>query len=123
MKTSDSRPIFIQIKSWIEDKILMGKWCGDEQLPSVRELSVEFNVNPNTIVKTYDKLNTDGTIYSVRGVGFFVAGDAKDTIIRWRRSEFNTIALPEFIRQMDLLGVSLEEIVEFYNCNNEKKNK
>ena len=121
MKTTDSRPIFIQIKSWIEDKILAGKLGEDEQLPSVRELSVEFNVNPNTIVRTYERLNVDGTIYSVRGVGFFVSPDAKKAIVSRRRIEFDSVTLPAFVHNMDILGVSIEEIVEYYNCNNEKK--
>lgn len=121
MKTTDSRPIFIQIKSWIEDRILIGKWSADEQLLSVRELSVEFNVNPNTVVRTYERLIVDGTIYSVRGVGFFVSKDASQAIIERRRKEFYDVTLQAFIDQMNLLGVEIEEVVEFYNHNHEKK--
>lgn len=121
MKTIDGKPIFIQIKSWIENKILIGKWSADEQLLSVRELSVEFNVNPNTVVRTYERLIFDGTIYSVRGVGFFVSKDANQAIIERRRKEFYDVILPEFINQINLLGVDIEEVVEFYNNNYEKK--
>ncbi len=120
MKTTDSRPVFIQIKSWIEDRILIGKLTDEEQLPSVRELSVEFGVNPNTIVRTYERLSGDGTIYSIRGVGYFVSPDAHSAIIARRRVEFNTISLPNFIHQMDILGVDISEVVEYYNIKNEK---
>lgn len=123
MKTTDSRPIFIQIKNWIEDRILIGKWSADEQLLSVRELSVEFNVNPNTVVRTYERLIVDGTIYSVRGVGFFVSKDASQAIIERRRKEFYALNLPAFIDQMTLLGVEIEEVVEYYNQNNETNEK
>lgn len=123
MKTTDSRPIFLQIKSWIENQILIGMWSANEQLLSVRELSVKFNVNPNTIVRTYERLIVDGTIYSVRGVGFFVSIDAKSTIIERRREEFYSDTLPTFINQMNLLGVNIEEVIELYNNNDHEKKK
>lgn len=51
--------------------------CGalppDEQLPSVRELSVSLTVNPNTVQRAYRTLETEGVIYSIRGKGNFVA--------------------------------------------------
>ena len=69
MKLSDNKPVFLQIKAWIEDHILRGEWRAGEQLPSVRELSVRFGVNANTVVRTYERLLFDGSVRSVRGVG------------------------------------------------------
>ena len=115
MITNDTKPVFLQIKSWIEDHILRGDWSAGVQLPSVRELAVEFGVNPNTVARTYERLSLEGTVVSTRGVGFFVAEQAYDNIIARRREEFHNNTLPSLIEQMHLLGITPEEITKLYN--------
>lgn len=115
MITNDNKPLFLQIKAWIEDHILRDEWQSGSQLPSVRELSAEFGVNPNTIARTYERLTLDGTVRSARGVGFFVAEEAKSAIIKQRKEEFYNEQMPAFIRQMQLLGITPNEIQEQYN--------
>lgn len=110
MKLSDSRPIFAQIMAWVEDNILRGDWQPGFQLPSVREMSAKFTVNNNTIVRTYEHLTLAGTIYSQRGVGYFVAPGARDAIMARRREEFYSDTLPHFINQIEVLGISPDEI-------------
>ena len=123
MITNDNKPLFPQIKAWIEDHILRDEWQSGSQLPSVRELSAEFGVNPNTIARTYERLTLDGTVRSARGVGFFVAEEAKSAIIKQRKEEFYNEQMPAFIQQMQLLGITPNEIQEQYNkfLSNEDK--
>ena len=123
MITNDNKPLFLQIKAWIEDHILRDEWQSGSQLPSVRELSAEFGVNPNTIARTYERLTLDGTVRSARGVGFFVAEEAKSAIIKQRKEEFYNEHMPAFIQQMQLLGITPDEIQEQYNkfLSNEDK--
>lgn len=123
MITNDNTPLFLQIKAWIEDHILRDEWQSGSQLPSVRELSAEFGVNPNTIARTYERLTLDGTVRSARGVGFFVAEEAKSAIIKQRKEEFYNEQMPAFIQQMLLLGITPNEIQEQYNkhLSNEDK--
>ena len=52
---------------------MCGAMAADEQLPSVRDLSVSLTVNPNTVQRAYKTLETEGVIYSIRGKGNFVA--------------------------------------------------
>ena len=115
MITNDNKPLFLQIKAWIEDHILRDEWQSGSQLPSVRELSAEFGVNPNTLARTYERLPLDGTVRSARGVGFFVAEEAKSAIIKQRKEEFYNEQMPAFIQQMQLLGITPTEIQEQYN--------
>lgn len=115
MITNDNKPLFLQIKAWIEDHILRDEWQSGSQLPSVRELSAKFGVNPNTIARTYERLTLDGTVRSARGVGFFVAEEAKSAIIKQRKEEFYNEQMPAFIQQMQLLGITPNEIQEQYN--------
>lgn len=67
-------PLHEQITKGIKDLIISGVWKNDEQLPSVRELSVQLTVNPNTVQRAYRTLENEGIIYSIRGKGNFVSG-------------------------------------------------
>ena len=69
----DKRPLHQQIEDGIKELIISGILNTDEQLPSVRELSVSLTVNPNTVHKAYKELEADGFIYGVLGKGNFVS--------------------------------------------------
>ena len=71
----DHRPIYEQIKFSLRRLILSGTMQPDERLPSVRELSAQLAVNPNTVQRAYRELEAEGYIYSVAGKGSFVAND------------------------------------------------
>ncbi|WP_046213266.1 GntR family transcriptional regulator [Paenibacillus wulumuqiensis] len=67
------KPIYEQLMDKIKEMILYGILKPDEQLPSVRTLSGQLTVNPNTIQKAYRELEREGYIYSQAGKGSFVA--------------------------------------------------
>lgn len=115
MKLNENRPVYSQIKEWVEDKIILGQWGPDSQVPSVRETSSIFRVNTNTVVRSYERLIFEETIYSVRGVGYFVSPKAAKSIIKRRRDEFFEDIFPAFIRQMEVLRIDPAEIVERIN--------
>jgi len=69
----DQRSIHEQIESGIKELIVNKILSENEQIPSVRELSVNLTVNPNTVQKAYKQLESDGYIYSVKGKGSFVS--------------------------------------------------
>lgn len=60
--------IIIQIKGFIAGKVLVP---GDK-LPSVRKLSRQLGVNPNTVARAYQELEREGIIRTTRGIGAFV---------------------------------------------------
>ncbi|WPP40677.1 GntR family transcriptional regulator [Paenibacillus hunanensis] len=67
------KPIYEQLMDKIKELIVYGVLKPDEQLPSVRALSAQLTVNPNTIQKAYRELERDGYIYSQPGKGSFVS--------------------------------------------------
>ncbi len=67
-------PIYMQLKQRISELILLGEFATDAPLPSVRALARELGINPNTIQKAYQELESAGVIYSVAGKGSFAAG-------------------------------------------------
>ncbi len=69
----DGRSLHEQIEAEIKGLIVNGIMVANEQLPSVRELSVSLTVNPNTVQRAYKMLENEGFIYSIKGKGSFVA--------------------------------------------------
>lgn len=67
------KPIYEQLTDKVKEMIMHGILQADEQLPSVRALSSQLTVNPNTIQKAYRELEREGYIYSLQGKGNFVA--------------------------------------------------
>jgi GntR family transcriptional regulator len=67
------KPIYEQLVDKIKELIINRILKPDEQLPSVRMLSSQLTVNPNTIQRAYRELENQGYIYSIKGKGNFVA--------------------------------------------------
>lgn len=69
------RPICPQICEQICVHIARGKFAPGEKLLSVRDLAVQAGVNPNTVQNSFEQLEKQGILYSVRGSGWFVGED------------------------------------------------
>ena len=69
----DSRPIYEQIKDGLKKLMVSGALAANEKLPSVRALAAQLAINPNTIQRAYNELESEGYIYSIPGKGSFAA--------------------------------------------------
>ena len=116
MTFSNDKPIYIQMADRLMDEILAGKYQDDDRIPSVREYAVLLEVNTNTAVKAYDELSRANIIYNKRGLGYFVTPGAKKQILKERKKEFMKERLPELFRQMQLLGITLEDVKVAYEA-------
>lgn len=94
-------PLHEQITKGIKDLIMSGAFKKDEQLPSVREMSVSLTVNPNTVQRAYRTLESEGIIYSIRGKGNFVSDMPKKDPLRL---EALYRALEETLTELRFLG-------------------
>ncbi len=111
----DSQAIYLQIADFIGENILKGFWKPQERIPSIRELAVEVEVNPNTVMRTYEFLQNEGIIFNKRGIGYFVSDEAIPLIIKDRKSRFIQQQLPDFFKNISLLNISMGEITNLYN--------
>ena len=114
MEFKTDRPIYRQIIDYAFGCILGGGWTPGAKVLSVRELAVELAVNSHTILKAYDHLQDNGIIVPRRGMGFFLAEDARERVDVERRREFFDSELHEVFARMDMLGIGIDEIVEAY---------
>lgn len=105
MDFNADKPIFLQIADSVCDRILSGELNGEDRIPSVREFGADIGVNPNTVMRTYEKLTVDGIIYNKRGIGYFVTSDAKDQILDVQRREFLEKDVPAIRKRLELLGL------------------
>ena len=117
MEFNAHKPIYLQICSQIYEKILGGELKADDRLLSVRELGIELGVNPNTIMRSYELMQNAGIIYNKRGIGYFIAENAKNLVLKQMKEEFINDELPQVIKKMKLLGITAEEFLTFAKEN------
>lgn len=87
LNAADSRPIYGQIADRVKFAVAAGVLRPGELVPSVRELSKQLVVNPNTVARAYRELQHEGLLEPVRGTGLQVAEGAVERC-RQARSEF-----------------------------------
>ena len=116
MDFQDKKAIYLQIADYVCEKILLSQWPPGERIPSVRDLGIELEVNPNTVMRTYEFLQQKDIVYNKRGIGFFAADEAVERIKSFRREQFLETELPHFFRNVYLLNISLEEIEARYKA-------
>ncbi|MGV8877988.1 MAG: GntR family transcriptional regulator [Sphingobacteriaceae bacterium] len=114
MEFKDHEAIYLQIAGYVCDHILLGKWPPEEKIPSVRELAVMLEVNPNPVMRTYELLQNQELIYNKRGIGFFVVVNAADKIKTLRKERFLEQDLPAFFKSISLLNIGMDEIEQQY---------
>ena len=110
MEFDSNKSIYLQICDSIYERILSEELKPDERIPSIREYGAEIGVNPNTIMRSYDKLTNEGIIYNRRGIGYFISPEAKEKVLEALRKEFLENELPQLKRKIELLGLKAKEI-------------
>lgn len=113
MDFKNQKAIYLQIAESICDSILAGQYQEEEKLPSVREFAAEVEVNVNTVARSFEWLQNQDVVITRRGLGNFVNSGAKETVTKLRRREFFEEQVPEFFRQMQALGITMEEIINY----------
>ena len=95
-------PVYQQIKEQITELIVMGVFPTESRLPSVRALATETGLNPNTVQKAYQELESEGIIDTVGGKGCFVGGrESAAAAIRQKAMD----ELAQALRQGRLAGL------------------
>jgi GntR family transcriptional regulator len=103
-------PIYRQLTKQIREAVARGKLRAEERLPSVRDLSRELVVNPNTVARVYTELERDGVLNTRPGLGVFVARPRAELTRKVRKERLFQLA-DEFLTEAVHLGFSREEVV------------
>lgn len=114
MEFNNNKAIYLQIADMLCEKILLNALKEEERIPSVRELAIQLEVNPNTVMRTYDFLQGLDIIANKRGVGYFVAADGIAKATDYRKSDFLQKELPLLFKTAALLNISFDELKQQY---------
>jgi len=111
MKFDNNIPIYIQLVEELKKYIISGRIVPGERLPSVREFALEMKVNPNTMQKALQELESINLIYTERTNGKYVTTDKR--LIDKYRKEFALNLSNKYFTDMESIGFTKEEVVEY----------
>jgi len=115
MEFNNDQAIYLQIADMLTENILLHKWKPLDRIPSVREIAVEIEVNPNTVMRTFTYLQEQGIIFNKRGIGYFVSENGYEQAKALRKENFITSELPRLFKAMSLLNLSLQDLNTYYD--------
>ena len=98
MEFDANKPIYMQICDSVCDRILSGELEPGGRIPSVRDFGAEIGVNPNTVMRSYEKLTDAGIIFNRRGIGYFIADNARELVLEQQRSAFIQDEVPQILK-------------------------
>jgi GntR family transcriptional regulator len=103
-------PIYRQLVEQVRQAVARGRLRPGTRLPSVRVLSRELVVNPNTVARAYTELEREGVLNTRPGLGVFVAEPLAELSVAARRERLVT-ALDQFLTEAVHLGFNAEEVL------------
>jgi GntR family transcriptional regulator len=114
MKFKENRAIYLQIAHHFLENILTKKWAEGDKIPSIREIAIAYEVNPNTTMRTFTYLSDKEIIVNKRGIGYYVADDGFQKSLALKKEEFVSEELPAFFKAMQVLGITLEDLLNYH---------
>ncbi|MCK4804371.1 MAG: GntR family transcriptional regulator [Spirochaetes bacterium] len=117
MEFKKKQAIYLQIGEHISENILRKLWKEGDKIPSIREMAVSIEVNPNTVMRTYNYLQDMGIIFNKRGIGYFVADRSYEKTQELKKKNFINLDLPHIFKTMDLLKITLDDLKELYKTS------
>src|ERR1700752_3546952 len=84
---NDNQPIYRQLRDRVVAMILDGVLKEGDPLPSVRNVAVEYRVNPLTVLKGYQELVDEGLVETRRGRGMFIKTGARNLLLQTERQK------------------------------------
>ncbi len=114
MNFRNDKAIYLQLADYFYENILTHSFKPDERIPSVRDLAIDTEVNPNTVMRTYKHLQDSNIIYNKRGIGYFVSDNAFKITHEMKKEEFINEQLPVFFKTLSNLNINFSEIEQLY---------
>jgi GntR family transcriptional regulator len=111
-KFADNIPIYLQLKTEVEEAILNASLQAEEAIDSIRAMAARYSINPLTVSKAIQELEEEGVIYKKRGIGFYVASDALENLRRKYMQAYLETESRNFVRKARQLGIELSEIIK-----------
>jgi len=105
-------PIYIQLLEYMKIYLISGVFKCGEKLPSVREFSTTFKVNPNTMQKALAELESLNLIYTERTNGKYVTNDNK--LIKKLKDEYAITLAKSYLQGMKKIGLGKADSIKYF---------
>ncbi len=112
MNWNDDQPIYRQLREKIVSLILSGVFKEGDPLPSVRQVSSDYQINHITVSKAYQELVDMQLVESRRGMGMYVVEGAQQKLYQLEKDKFIQIELPALVKRMRDLGMTTDELMQ-----------
>lgn len=112
-------PIYLQLINMVKMQIVSGTLKPGEKLKSVRELAMEYGVNPNTMQKALAELENEELLYTMRTAGRYVTED--ELLISRLREQQARERIGQFLEELSRFGYSKQEIKVLLDCYMEER--
>jgi GntR family transcriptional regulator len=109
---NDSQPIYRQLRDRVVAMIIDGVLKEGDPLPSVRNVTAEYRVNPLTVLKGYEELVDEQLVEKRRGLGLFINAGARDLLIQSERQKFLAEQWPAIAATIQRLGLTPKELLD-----------
>ncbi|MFA1819201.1 GntR family transcriptional regulator [Virgibacillus oceani] len=107
------KPIYLQVREKIEDQIINHQLKEDEKAPSTNQLVNFYKINHATVSKGVNQLVEEGILYKKRGIGMFVAVDARKKLVQKRKEFFLEDYVVKLVHEANKLEITEDEIIQF----------
>jgi len=104
------KPLFLSIAEWLEDAILAGIYGEEDRVPSITEVSVQYNINPATALKGVNLLVEAGLLYKKRGMGMFVSHGARQNLLARRQQQFFDGYVQPLVHEAQRLQIGRQDL-------------
>lgn len=111
MEFKSGLPIYVQIAKSIKEKIALGDLKPGDKFPSIREIASIYKVNPNTVQRSTQLLESQEIIFSKRGIGSFIVEE--ENLVNKLKEELASEYREIFLANMKKIGIDKKEAIEF----------
>ena len=105
-------PFYRQIIQQVEMAIADGRLTAGTQLPTVRRLAVDLEINPNTVARAYSELEIRGVVTTQQGTGTFIS-DQEIDVTDEERKQILMRLVQSFLASASGYGFSIDELIAF----------
>ena len=112
MEWHNKQPIYLQLKELITRQILDHHINEGELITSIRQVSVDYQLNPLTVSKAYQALVDDGILAKQRGIGMLVVKGATEKLSKQQKRIFLEQEWPQIKDKLKILNIDLQELLD-----------
>jgi len=104
-------PVYRQLMDQVRAAMASGTLASGDQLPTVRQLAVDLEINPNTVMRAYRELELGGLLETHQGTGTFISEKKVEKKSAERERQLNQM-VEEFAARAGAAGFKVEEVIE-----------